>query len=58
MDAAFLKKLVDKKLDTFGKLAFVCSCRPASGDDAPLFQAVKDLLGEDVPADQTMILRR
>ena len=58
MDAAFLGKLVDKKLDTFGKLAFVCSCRPASGDDTPLFQAVKDLIGEAVPADQTMVLRR
>ena len=54
----FCGKLVDKKLDTFGKLAFVCSCRPASGDDAPLFQAVKDLIGEAVPADQTMVLRR
>ena len=53
MDAAFLGKLVDKKLATF-----VCSCRPASGDDTPLFQAVKDLIGEAVPADQTMVLRR
>ena len=58
MDAAFLKELTDKHIDTFGKLAFVCSCRPNSGDDAPLFKAVKDLIGKDVPQKETMTLRR
>ena len=58
MDAAFLKELTDKHLDTFGKLAFVCSCRPNSGDDKALFDAVKDLIGKDVPAKETMTLRR
>ena len=58
MDPAFFKELADKHLDTFGKLAFVCSCRPNSGDDAPLFQAVKDLIGKDVPQKETMTLRR
>ena len=58
MDPVFLQKVMDKSLDTFGKLAFVCSSRPASGDDAPLFKAVKDLIGEEVPPSQTMVLRR
>ena len=58
MDPVFLQKVMDKSLDAFGKLAFVCSSRPASGDDAPLFKAVKDLIGEDAPPSQTMVLRR
>ena len=58
MDPGFLQKVMDKSLDAFGKLAFVCSSRPASGDDAPLFKAVKDLIGEEVPPSQTMVLRR
>ena len=58
LDSDFLKKMTDKGLDTYGKLAFVCSCKPASGDDAPLFKAVKDLIGEDVPAKEHMVLRR
>ena len=58
MDASFLKELTDKHLDTFGKLAFVCSCRPNSGDDKPLFEAVKDLIGKDVPQKETTTLRR
>ena len=36
----------------------MCSCRPNSGDDAPLFQAVEDLIGKDVPQKETMTLRR
>ena len=57
-DPSFFKELADKHLDTFGKLAFVCSCRPNSGDDTPLFQAVKDLIGKDFPQKETMTLRR
>ena len=34
------------------------SCKPNSGDDKPLFDAVKDLIGKDVPAKETMTLRR
>ncbi|CAE7252640.1 unnamed protein product, partial [Symbiodinium sp. CCMP2456] len=36
-----LGKLTSKNLDTYGKLAFVCSSKPSSGDDAPLFDALK-----------------
>ena len=58
LDSGFSKKMTDKDPDTYGKLAFVCSCRRASGDDAPLFNAVKDLTGEKVPAKEVMVLRR
>ena len=39
---SLLQKMIDKNLDTFGKLAFVCSCKPAIRDDTPLFKAVKE----------------
>ncbi|CAE7272894.1 unnamed protein product, partial [Symbiodinium sp. CCMP2592] len=53
-----LKKLLAKSLDTFGKLAFVCSSKPSSGDDAPLFEALKTLIGSEVPVEQHMVIRR
>ncbi|CAE7833708.1 unnamed protein product [Symbiodinium sp. CCMP2592] len=53
-----LKKLLAKSLDTFGKLAFVCSSKPSSGDDTPLFEALKTLIGSEVPVEQHMVIRR
>ncbi|CAE7419748.1 unnamed protein product [Symbiodinium sp. CCMP2592] len=53
-----LNKLLAKSLDTFGKLAFVCSSKPSSGDDTPLFEALKTLIGSEVPVEQHMVIRR
>ncbi|CAE7244295.1 RE1 [Symbiodinium sp. CCMP2592] len=53
-----LTKLLAKSLDTFGKLAFVCSSKPSSGDDTPLFEALKTLIGSEVPVEQHMVIRR
>ncbi|CAE7222621.1 unnamed protein product [Symbiodinium sp. CCMP2592] len=53
-----LNKLIAKNLDTYGKLAFVCSSRPSSGDDTPLFEALNTLLGSEVPVEQHMVIRR
>jgi len=53
-----LGKLTSKNLDTYGKLAFVCSSKPSSGDDTPLFDALKTLLGAEVPVEQNMVVRR
>eukprot|EP00439_Symbiodinium_sp_Y106_P016740 s4799_g2.t1 len=40
-----LKKFIEKNLDTNGKLAFICSSRPSSGDDKALFDSIKELTG-------------
>ncbi|CAE7648128.1 unnamed protein product [Symbiodinium sp. CCMP2592] len=53
-----LNKLIAKNLNTYGKLAFVCSSKPSSGDDTPLFEALKTLLGSEVPVEQHMVIRR
>ncbi|CAE7245188.1 unnamed protein product [Symbiodinium sp. CCMP2592] len=53
-----LNKLLAKNLNTFGKLAFVCSSKPSSGDDTPLFEALKTLIGSEVPVEQHMVIRR
>ena len=39
----FLQSLVKAGIDCFGKLAFVCSANPHSGDDTPLKTAVTAL---------------
>ena len=53
-----LKKFTDKNLDTYGKLAFICSSRPSSGDDKALFDSIKELTGSEVPVEQQSIVRR
>eukprot|EP00439_Symbiodinium_sp_Y106_P071164 s5236_g12.t1 len=53
-----LKKFVKKNLDTYGKLAFICSSRPSSGDDKALFDSIKELTGSEVPVEQQSIVRR
>ena len=53
-----LKKFIEKNLDTNGKLAFICSSRPSSGDDKALFDSIKELTGSEVPVEQQSIVRR
>lgn len=57
-EEAYVDALVAAGVDSFGKLAFICGASPASGDDAPLTQAVTDLLGAAPSAAEMMILRR
>ena len=45
-------------IDSFGKLAFICAANPASGDDAPLRNAVEALLGSAVDEAHMIPLRR
>ena len=53
-----LNKLIEKNLDTYGKLAFICSSRPSSGDDSALFDSINSLIGSEVPAEQRSIVHR
>ena len=57
MEQTFLDALLAAGVNTYGKLAFVCSSRPSSGNDDALFTALKDLTGT-VPQSQVMIVRR
>ncbi|CAE7620270.1 unnamed protein product [Symbiodinium sp. CCMP2592] len=43
-----LEKFKTKNLDTYGKLAFICSSRPSSGDDKALFEAIRLLIGKSL----------
>ena len=58
MEQTFLDALLAAGVNTYGKLAFVCSSRPSSGNDDALFAALKDLTGNLVPQSQVMIVRR
>ncbi|CAE7265681.1 unnamed protein product, partial [Symbiodinium sp. CCMP2456] len=53
-----LGKFVAKNLDTYGKLAFICSSRPSSGDDKALFDSINALIGSEVPVEQQSVVRR
>ena len=58
MTSDFLDALKVVGIDSFGKLAFICAANPASGDDAPLRNAVETLLGSAVDEPQMIPLRR
>ena len=49
-DPVFLTELITAGIDSFGKLAFICSSNPHSGDDTALVAAVADILGSVLPA--------
>ena len=54
----FIQRLVNAGIDCFGKLAFICSANPHSGDDAPLKDAVTTLLTAEPSVAEMMVLRR
>lgn len=56
--AAFVTTLETAGIDCFGKLAFVCSANPHSGDDTPLKTAVTALTGAEPSVAEMMVLRR
>eukprot|EP00439_Symbiodinium_sp_Y106_P003063 s9534_g1.t1 len=43
------EELLKKNLDTYGKLAFICSSRPSSGDDKALFDSINESKNLPVP---------
>ena len=53
-----MQSLVTAGIDCFGKLAFVCSANPHSGDDTPLKTAVTALIGAEPSVAEMMVLRR
>ena len=55
---AFIDSLVDCGIDCFGKLAFICSANPHSGDDTPLREAITGLLPAQPSVTEMMVLRR
>ena len=55
---AYVETLAAGGIDSFGKLAFVCSANPHSGDDAPLKTAVAALVGAEPSVAEMMVLRR
>ena len=52
--------LTDAGIDTFGKLAYICSVSPASGDDKPLKDALKQLVvdGNQLTPQELILIRR
>ena len=59
MSSELIDRLVAAGLDTFGKLAYVCSVSPTAGDDAPLRDALGRMLaGGDPLTPQDMIFMR
>ena len=57
-DPAFLNELIAAGIDSFGKLAFICSSNPRSGDDTALVAAVTDILGNAPDSVHMISLRR
>ena len=57
-DPAFLSELIAAGIDSFGKLAFICSSNPHSGDDTALVAAVTDILGSAPDSVHMISLRR
>ena len=49
MSAELIDRLVAAGLDTFGKLAYVCSVSPTAGDDGPLRDALGRMLAGGDP---------
>ena len=49
MRAELIDRLVGAGIDTFGKLAYVCSVSPTAGDDGPLRDALGRLLADGDP---------
>ena len=56
------ERLVRNGIDNMAKFAYMSSCQPGVGDDAPLFKLLADMLGYDdatpMPAGLTASLRR
>ena len=50
--------LVRRGYDTFGKLAFCSAYRPGQADEAPLMQALANILGRQVRDEEAPALRR
>ena len=44
MSDDLISRLIDGGIDTFGKLAYICSVSPTSGDDGPLKEALNRML--------------
>ena len=59
MSDDLISRLIDGGVDTFGKLAYICSVSPTSGDDGPLKEALNRMLtGGSALTPQEMILLR
>ena len=59
MRVELIDRLVGAGIDTFGKLAYVCSVSPTAGDDGPLRDALGRLLADGDPlTPQDMIFMR
>eukprot|EP00435_Cladocopium_sp_Y103_P009006 s2759_g2.t1 len=58
MQEELVNRLTRAGVDTFGKLAYICSVNPTSGDDAPLREALVALLGGAPLTPQEMVLLR
>ena len=54
----FIQSLIGAGIDCFGKLAFICSANPHSGDDTPLKEAISSLLPTAPTVTEMMVLRR
>ena len=54
------QRLADAGVDTFGKLAYICSVNPTSGDDKPLKDALQQLLvnGDPLTPQELILIRR
>ena len=60
MADTLVQRLADAGVDTFGKLAYVCSVNPTSGDDRPLKDALQQLIvgGDQLTPQELILIRR
>jgi len=60
MADTLMQRLTDAGIDTFGKLAYVCSVSPTSGDDRPLKDALQQLVvdGDQLTPQELILIRR
>ena len=60
MADTLVERLTNAGVDTFGKLAYICSVSPTSGDDKPLKDALQQLIvdGDQLTPQELILLRR
>ena len=60
MEDTLVQRLTDAGIDTFGKLAYICSVSPTSGDDRPLKDALQQLIagGDQLTPQELILIRR
>jgi len=59
MADTLMQRLKDVGIDTFGKLAYICSVSPTSGDDKPLKDALQQMVvdGDQLTPQELILIR-